>query len=380
MSRFILPSSSATTPRHSRPPSPRAGGQQDYFTINTNTSAYNNNAYDSNDDSDDPTTLPFPQPLSRSQFTTPEFTPTAFLSTLHNRHQTLEDLRLELRNRSRDLDRELLDLVNRDYSDFVGLGRSLGGGEGRVEDLRVGLLQFRREVEGITSKLEATKKDTESLIGERRRISREKDVVRGLLEVARRVEEVEMLLDIDGIGGGSSGGGNNNTLLLLYQAMEEDGDNEDAGGPGISGMSLSRLKTITTAYLCLKHIHEKVGTITGPAHPFLKSQRPRIERIRKTVVLDLGTALREVVARGGEPAVVVIEGEEERRKRRVMGIMGLFVEIGEEAEAVRILKEAASGSKVGAASISTPSSRKTQLPVGKPPVVSSRMKMVYSNN
>jgi hypothetical protein len=71
------------------------------------------------------------------------------LASLRNRHQTLEDLRSELRTRSRELEKELVELVNRDYADFVGLGGALSGGDSKVVDLKMGLLGFRREIECV---------------------------------------------------------------------------------------------------------------------------------------------------------------------------------------------------------------------------------------
>ena len=121
---------------------------------------------DSDSDDDNPSTLPFPTPLSRSAFSNLEapFSPTEFLASLRNRHQTLEDLRAELRARSKDLERELVELVNRDYADFVGLGASLRGGDGRVVDLRMGLLGFRGEVAGVVGVVEGVRREVEVLV------------------------------------------------------------------------------------------------------------------------------------------------------------------------------------------------------------------------
>lgn len=128
---------------------------------------------DSEDDSD--SDLPFPEPLAADAFSTPSaFSPHAFLASLRNRHQTLEDLRVELRTRSKDLETELVELVNRDYADFVGLGSSVKGGEGRVEDLKVGLMGFRREVEGIVAGLEKTQREVGAELAIKEGIRREK--------------------------------------------------------------------------------------------------------------------------------------------------------------------------------------------------------------
>jgi hypothetical protein len=76
--------------------------------------------------------------------------------------------------RSRDLESELVELVNRDYSDFVGLGSSVKGGENKVQDLKVGLLGFRRELESIIAVIEGTKAEIGKELRKREGIRKEK--------------------------------------------------------------------------------------------------------------------------------------------------------------------------------------------------------------
>lgn len=132
---------------------------------------------DSDSDSNDPDSLPFPAPLSREAFSAEidaPFSPTAFLATLRHRHHTLEDLRSELRTRSKDLEKELVELVNRDYVDFVGLGSSLSGGDGKAEDLKMGLWGFRRDVEGVVSRIDEVAKEVERQLKVREGIRKQK--------------------------------------------------------------------------------------------------------------------------------------------------------------------------------------------------------------
>ncbi|KAL1645780.1 hypothetical protein SLS58_003664 [Diplodia intermedia] len=127
MSKFELPSSNATSDPSTPDPEARS-------------TTYS--------DDDDDADLPYPAPLPRSAFTVPaeEFSAAQYLSTLSQRHQTLGDLRADLRARSGLISRELLDLVNANYADFLSLGRALRGGEDRVEEVRVGLLGLRKAV------------------------------------------------------------------------------------------------------------------------------------------------------------------------------------------------------------------------------------------
>jgi len=64
----------------------------------------------------------------------------------------------------------------------------------------------------------------------------------------------------------------------------------------------------------------------SPDHPFLVAQQSRTMRLRNTISLDLGAALRQAIS-AGEPG-----------KARVMNIVGLYGKLDEVSEAVRILK------------------------------------------
>src|SRR5580700_8340667 len=101
---------------------------------------------------DDEDNLPYPEALPRSDFLAPNFDALVYLSSLSHRHQTLEDLRSDLRERSQTLSKELLDLVNTNYEEFLSLGSDLKGGEEKVQDVRVGLLGFKRGVEDVRAK------------------------------------------------------------------------------------------------------------------------------------------------------------------------------------------------------------------------------------
>ena len=171
----------------------------------------------------DEDSLPYPKPLARSAFLTPDFDPTTFLSSLHNRHQTLEDLRSELRDRSQQLQKELLDLVNDNYQDFLSLGSSLKGGEEKIEEVRVGLLGFKRDVEGLKEKVKSRRLEVGNLVDERRRIRKEVQLGRSLLEVDQRLEELEERLMVASNGATGFENGNEG-----FDFSESDDESDEA--------------------------------------------------------------------------------------------------------------------------------------------------------
>ncbi|KAF1986530.1 hypothetical protein K402DRAFT_463467 [Aulographum hederae CBS 113979] len=260
--------------------------------------------------------LPYPAPLSRPDFLVSSFNPSHYLSTLRSRHQTLEDLRSELRARSQLLSQELLDLVNGNYQDFLGLGASLKGGEESVEGVRVGLLGLQREVEGVKKGVAERRREVAEGLEERRKVRGEMLVARGLLEVDEHLGELE-----EGLAVGSSPARKTSEEEEESEDDSEDDDDED-GDEVAWTMSLAKLRRHVRGYLLIRQLCEKIGA----QHPFLIQQESRMMRVRNTILLDLGAALKQARMAG------------DAGKGRVMRIVGLYGEMDEAAEAVKALK------------------------------------------
>jgi hypothetical protein len=269
-------------------------------------------AYSDDDSDDDISTLPYPLPLPRTPFLAPNFHPAAYLSTLRNRHQTLADLRAELRTRSQTLARELLDLVNDEYQGFLGLGVDLRGGEERVEGVRVGVLGFVKGVDGVKGSVARRAGEVEELSQERKRIVGEVQVGRRLVEVHTRIGELEDALAIT-----SSKDAN--------PSDEDDSDSEDEDededGQDIAGVA--RLERLVMSYLAVQQMIEQIGK----ARPFLIKQEDRLAKIHSTLLLDLGNALKQAKTAGAKGKV------------KLLRVVSLYGDMSEAKEAIRILKE-----------------------------------------
>lgn len=70
------------------------------------------------------------------------------------RFTSLEDLQRELTLLLKELDQELLDMVNNDYFDFIDLGKSLNGGEILVDKVRVDVTKYKKRLVDETKRLE----------------------------------------------------------------------------------------------------------------------------------------------------------------------------------------------------------------------------------
>ncbi|CAG8956958.1 hypothetical protein HYFRA_00012010 [Hymenoscyphus fraxineus] len=268
--------------------------------------------------SDDEDNLPYPKALPRSDFLSPNFSAPTYLSTLSNRHQTLEDLRTDLRERSQALSKELLDLVNTNYEQFLSLGSDLMGGEEKVEDVRVGLLGFKRGVEDVRGKVRERKVEVEGLLEEKKEVSREIAVGRKLLEVDGRLEELEERLMVSSLGRSVQGQDEDS----WSESEEEEEEDELAQSAGVGGPSIKKLQR-----LVMDCVHvERLASSVGEDHPFIVAQQSRMIRVRNTILLDLNAALKTMAS--GEAA-----------KSKMITMLGLYRHLGAESEAIKVLKD-----------------------------------------
>jgi len=255
--------------------------------------------------------LPYPPDLPRTSFLPPQFTnPQTYLSTLGTRHQTLEDLRAHLRTRHQFLSGELLSCVNAHYSDFLALGTDLKGGGEKVEGVRVGVEALRREVRGVLEGVRGWEREMGELVKERRRVWRERDMGRGLLEVGEGLERLEGELGI--------------SVTDDEEGEEEEEDEDEDGGEDEdemkTTMALRRLEGHVDQFILLTRAIERFG----PEHPFLKALRPRVQTVRRTLLLDLGGDLRRA--------------RKEGEKDLIWSVLRLYEELGAEEDGLKVLR------------------------------------------
>lgn len=202
--------------------------------------------------------------------------------------------------------------MNENYQDFLSLGSSLQGGEEKVEEIRLGLLGFKRDVEGLRDKVEGRRVELQELLDEKKRIRGEIHIGRGLLEVDERIQELERHL----------------MMVPNAPAREEDdidfSESEDTSDEDDeSGTPTSRLKRYAHQLIYIQRLVVRIG----PKHPFLVKQEGRISRLRQTVLLDLSNALKQTA---------LVRDDD---KTRIVRILGIYREMGESQQALKALKE-----------------------------------------
>ncbi|KAI9744374.1 MAG: hypothetical protein M1818_001903 [Claussenomyces sp. TS43310] len=267
---------------------------------------------------DDEDNLPYPEALPRNDFLASNFDAPTYLSTLSSRHQTLEDLRSDLRERSQLLSKELLDLVNTNYEHFLGLGSELKGGEERVEDVRVGLLGFKRGVEDVRSKVTERGQQVATLLQERIQVSRQIALGRKLLEFDARLDDLEEKLMVASLARSSS-----EINDMAWSGSDDDDDESDESDDHgrAEGTGVLKLQQLVQEYCSLENISATVGS----HQPFIDAQSTRLSRIKNTLLLDLGTALKQA------------NSSPKSASGHLLKLMSIYCEMSEGAEAIKVL-------------------------------------------
>jgi hypothetical protein len=219
-----------------------------------------------------------------------------------------------LRSRSQLLSKELLDLVNSNYQDFLNLGNSLHGGEEKVEEVRVGLLGFRKEVDGLMKVVDQREQEVGGLLEERRDVRSKIELGRRLVDFDARLRELEEDLDINP----TEKEANSNGVDDVSDSEDEDEDEEDDASYGVS---ITKLRRNVVQYRLIQELEKSLGD-----HPFVAAQAVRVTKVRSTLLLDLSTALKQAKNAGSTGA------------GRMMKVMKIYADMEESAEAVKVLK------------------------------------------
>ncbi|KAI6784878.1 Conserved oligomeric Golgi complex subunit-like protein [Emericellopsis cladophorae] len=272
----------------------------------------------SDEDGDTDIPLPFPEALPRSDFLRPDFEPAAYLSALPHRHQTLEDLRGDLRERSTSISAELLELVNSNYTAFLSLGTELKGGDDKVEDVKMALMGFRRAVEDVRGKVTVKREETAKLSNELGDVRSAVEQGRKMLELSDRLSSLEERLALTSLPAGDSASG----WADDDDDTSED-DDDDEAEDGLVGSSPTKLSI--SAREC-QHISALMDSMDRE-QPFIMKQEERLERCRNTLLLDLGTALKEGKAAGT------------KGHGRLMQYLAIYRTIDASGEAVKVLQK-----------------------------------------
>lgn len=175
----------------------------------------------------------------------------------------------------------------------------------------MGLLGFRKEVEGLRTGVVEREGEVQKLVTER-------EEVRGKIAVGRALVGYDaMLKDLEeGLVLGKPDGASSDS----DSGSEDEDESEDGGdGGALGGVSLGKLRRCVLQYCVVLEAEKKLGE-----HPFVLAQAPRMIKVRNTLLLDLSTALQQAKSKG------LLE--------KVLKIMKIYAHMDESGEAVKVLK------------------------------------------
>lgn len=183
----------------------------------------------------------------------------------------------------------------------------------------MGVLGFRREVEGVRDAVREREVTVRGLLEERKGVTRDIAVGRKLLEIDARLGELEeRLMLADGGAGNVQEDEDEESEDEEDESEEEEVSNEARAANTV----VRRLGRHAQSYLLVGRMVQGVGE----EHPFVVTQQGRITRLRNTLLLDLRTALKQARSAGAGG------------NGRTLKIVAIYRDLGEAGEAIKTLK------------------------------------------
>lgn len=214
------------------------------------------------------------------------------------------------------MNKELLDLVNDNYTDFLGLGSALRGGDEKVGEVQVGLLGFQRDVNGVMEAVRNRKEEVRKNVDERRSVKRQIRLGNQMVDVGMRLDLLEAKLMIK-LG---ENGESKTSKEIHGKGFSEDefgddsesdsdalSDGEEAAGEEIEAFSpLRRFGRRVREYFYVRRSITSLTREMGDEQPYLSSLQGRVQSVKGTLLLDLGTMTKQAKdsGKGGHERVL----------------------------------------------------------------------------
>ncbi|KAL8042588.1 hypothetical protein ABFX02_09G062600 [Erythranthe guttata] len=131
--------------------------------------------------------------LNPSKFTDAEFDPESYISDLRT-FVPFDTLRSELRSHLGALKHELVELINRDYVDFVSLSTKLVDVEAAVVRMRAPLLEIKEKILDFRGSVDISLAALQSRLKQRSQANEAREVLELLLDTFHVVSKVEKLI------------------------------------------------------------------------------------------------------------------------------------------------------------------------------------------
>jgi len=175
----------------------------------------------------------------------------------------------------------------------------------------VGLLGFRKDVDGLVGVVGEREEEVGELLQERRDTREKIELGRRLVDYDARLKELETELMIETAG---------HETIILGEEVSDSEDDEEEEEEGY-GVSIVKLRRNVVHYQLVLGLQKDLGE-----HPFVAAQAARTAKVRSTLLMDLSTALQQAKSAGASGS------------GRVMKVMKIYADMEESAEAVKVLK------------------------------------------
>lgn len=206
--------------------------------------------------------FPYPLSITRDAFAhNAAFDPDAFLFKNH-RFISLETLLSDLSDLSKALNRDLLDLVNNEYANFIQLGQSISCGLELIENVSYDVEKFNKSVELTIQDLSGSSATAKSVLNHKKRLNLLKSKAELIILLHEQSNSFELLLGLDVDQNSPKELANKlNTLAMLYfsvvkifsvllKASVIDGSGSNSGPLSAKGLEdyrpLSRLHELNS--------------------------------------------------------------------------------------------------------------------------------------
>lgn len=141
--------------------------------------------------------FPYPLSITRDAFAeNTEFDPDAFLFKNH-RYTSLESLLADLSDLSKALNRDLLDLVNDEYSNFIQLGQSISCGLELIDNVAYEVGKFNKSVDQTVSSLTSSSATAHYALKHKKRLNILKNKTKLIILLHEQCASFETLLGLD---------------------------------------------------------------------------------------------------------------------------------------------------------------------------------------
>ncbi|KAL8480742.1 hypothetical protein ACS0TY_027327 [Phlomoides rotata] len=131
--------------------------------------------------------------LNPSKFSDTEFDPESYISDLRT-FVPFDTLRSELRSHLGALKHELVELINRDYADFVSLSTKLVNVDSTVVRMRAPLLEIKEKILAFRGSVDSSLAALQSRLKQRTQANESREVLELLLDTFHVVSKVEKLI------------------------------------------------------------------------------------------------------------------------------------------------------------------------------------------